>query len=102
LTRRVSKRSTQHVDSESDDFEDERKENAYDHEDESSPDVDEDENNPAPSLARHPDPLPPLLTNSLLLALSFDEMRTNRRRFLRIKRTHETVSAQGARVQIEF
>jgi hypothetical protein len=39
--------------------------------------VDEDENEPAPSLARRPPvSLPHLLTNCLLPPLSLDEMRT--------------------------
>jgi hypothetical protein len=42
--------------------------------------VDEDENEPAPSLARRPDCLPHLLTNFLLLPLSLDEMKTTRTR----------------------
>jgi len=64
----------QHVGSELDDFEDELKEDADEHE--IDPDVDEDENEPAPSPAHRPDSLPPLLTNYLLPPLSLDEMRT--------------------------
>jgi hypothetical protein len=64
----------QHVGSELDDFEDELKEDADEHE--IDPDVDEDENEPAPSPAHRPDSLPRLLTNYLLPPLSLDEMRT--------------------------